>query len=186
MLKDVYVDITGQKEISRRPEMLRLLRECLGGEVDCIAAQTKGYLAANTKEFCYLIRLLFDSNHRIDIITEDNMYHIDKPPTNPYCSGRADESLLSFFCFLGKLWSDWNTLGYARLRTPLLLVVTRKAKTTICCGCVEKWQQYVVKSEDRCGPQIFDRDKIARQKEKNSNQGASAPKMLKFLLVLQR
>ena len=77
VLKDVYVDITGQKEISRSPEMLRLLRDCLGGEVDCIAAQTKGYLAANTKEFCYLIRLLFDSNHRIDIITEDNMYHID-------------------------------------------------------------------------------------------------------------
>ena len=91
-----------------------------------------------------------------------------------------------FFCFLGKLWSDWNTLGYARLRTPLLLVVTRKVKNTICCGCVENRQQYVVKSEDRCGPQNFDRDKIARQKEKNSNQGASAPKMLKFLLVLQR
>ena len=28
VLKDVYVDITGQKEISRRPEMLRLLRDC--------------------------------------------------------------------------------------------------------------------------------------------------------------
>ena len=76
-LKDVYVDITGQKEINRRPEMLRLLRDCLRGEVDCIAAQTKGYLAANTKEFCYLIRLLFDEEHRIDIVTEDNVYHID-------------------------------------------------------------------------------------------------------------
>ena len=74
------------------------------------------------------------------------------------------------------MWSDWNTLGYARLRTPLLLVVARKAKTTICCGNIEKQQQYVEKSEDRCGPQNLDRDKIARRKEKNSNQGAAAPK----------
>jgi len=59
-------------------------------------------------------------------------------------------------------------------------VVTRKAKTTICCGCAEKQQQYVEKSEDRCGPGNFDRDKIARQKEKNSNQGAATPKSLNF------
>lgn len=103
--------------------MLRLLRDCLGGEVDCIAAQTKGYLAANTKEFCYLIRLLFDSNHRIDIITEDNMYHIDKPPTNPYCSGRADESLLSFFLLSRK---TVERLEYAGIREV--------KNTTIACG----------------------------------------------------
>ena len=65
-------------------------------------------------------------------------------------------------------------------------MVTKKTKTTIYCGYVEKQQQYVEKSEDGCGPQNFDRDKIARQKEYNSNQGASTPKMLKFLSILQR
>ena len=55
-------------------------------------------------------------------------------------------------------------------------MVTRKAKTTIYCGGVKNEQQYVEKPEDRCGPQNLDRDKIARRKEKNSNQGAAAPK----------
>ena len=77
VLFDVYVDITGQKEISRRPAMLRVIRDCMRGDANCIAAQTKGYLAANTKEFCYLVKLLFDCGQRIDIVTEDDVYHID-------------------------------------------------------------------------------------------------------------
>lgn len=77
VLFDVYVDITGQKEISRRPAMLRVIRDCMRGDANCIAAQTKGYLAANTKEFCYLIKLLFDCGQHIDIVTEDDVYHID-------------------------------------------------------------------------------------------------------------
>lgn len=77
VLYNVYVDITGQKEISRRPAMLQVIRDCLQGNANCIAVQTKGYLAANTKEFCYLIKLLFDCGHRIDIVTEDDAYHID-------------------------------------------------------------------------------------------------------------
>lgn len=76
-LVDVYIDITGQKEIRRRPEMLRLIDACLRGNVDCIAAQTKGYLAANTREFCYLIKFLFESGRRIDLITEDDQYNIN-------------------------------------------------------------------------------------------------------------
>lgn len=73
----VYIDITGQKEIRRRPEMLMLIDACLQGSVDCIAAQTKGYLAANTREFCYLIKMLFDSGCHIDLITEDQHYNIN-------------------------------------------------------------------------------------------------------------
>ena len=49
----------------------------LFNDANCIAAQTKGYLAANTKEFCYLIKLLFDCGQHIDIVTEDDVYHID-------------------------------------------------------------------------------------------------------------
>lgn len=57
--------------------MLRVIRDCMRGDANCIAAQTKGYLAANTKEFCYLVKLLFDCGQRIDIVTEDDVYHID-------------------------------------------------------------------------------------------------------------
>lgn len=76
-LVNVYIDITGQKAICKRPGMLRLLRDCSLGKIDCIASQTKGYLAANTREFCYLIKFLFETGKRIDIITEDEMFNID-------------------------------------------------------------------------------------------------------------
>lgn len=76
-LAGVYVDITGQKEIRNRPEMLRLLRDCKEGRVNCIASQTKGYLAANTGEFCKLIRYLFDMEVPIHILTEDRDYNIN-------------------------------------------------------------------------------------------------------------
>lgn len=35
VLFDVYVDITGQKEISRRPAMLRVIRDCMRGDSLC-------------------------------------------------------------------------------------------------------------------------------------------------------
>ena len=73
----VFVDITGKKEIFNRPEMLRLLHECKKGNVDVIAAQTRGYLAANTKEFCYLIHFLSSLNKNIEIVTEDESYNIN-------------------------------------------------------------------------------------------------------------
>ena len=76
-LVDVYVDITGNKEIRRRSEMVRLLGDCMAGKVDLIYSQTKAYFAANTKEFCFLIKFLFELDHRVDLITEDRNYHID-------------------------------------------------------------------------------------------------------------
>lgn len=76
-LVGVYIDITGFKETSKRPAMVRLLRDCAYGKINCIAAQTKGYLAANTKEFCYLIKFLSDLEHRIDILTEDDVFNIN-------------------------------------------------------------------------------------------------------------
>ena len=76
-LVDVYIDITGQKKIRNRPEMLRLIHDCMRGEIDCIAAQTRGYLAANMQEFCYLIKFLFDLNRNIQIMTEDVEFHIN-------------------------------------------------------------------------------------------------------------
>lgn len=76
-LYDVYIDITGKKEIYKRMEMVRLLKDCQFGRVDIIFTQTKAYLAANTGEFCYLIKFLFSMSHRIDIITEDDAYNIN-------------------------------------------------------------------------------------------------------------
>ena len=73
----VYVDITGEKEIPNRPEMVRLLRDCMEGRIDVIATQTKAYLAANIADLCYLVKFLFDLNPSIDILTEDEEYSID-------------------------------------------------------------------------------------------------------------
>ncbi|RKI39333.1 recombinase family protein [bacterium D16-51] len=76
-LAGVYVDITGNKKICNRPEMMRLLKDCRDGKIDCIATQTKGYLAADTREFCYLFKLLREFNGGIDLVTEDEDYNID-------------------------------------------------------------------------------------------------------------
>lgn len=76
-LFDVYIDITGKKDIKNRPEMLRLISDCANGKVDCIFTQTKGYLAANNREFTYLTCYLFKIGRDIDIVTEDEQYHID-------------------------------------------------------------------------------------------------------------
>ena len=76
-LVDVYIDITGNKEIRKRTEMLRLIRDCKDGKVNCIATQTRAYLAANNEEFFYLIHLLFGLNPPIEIVTEDNDYIFD-------------------------------------------------------------------------------------------------------------
>lgn len=76
-LVGVYIDITGKKEIFNREAMVRLINDCQSGKVDRIYTQTKAYLAANTKEFCYLIKFLFSLSHRIDIITEDDAYNMN-------------------------------------------------------------------------------------------------------------
>ena len=76
-LVGVYIDITGYKETSKRPEMLRLMRDCADGKVNLIFAETKGYLAANTREFCYWLNFIFNLNDRVDIITDDEQFNIN-------------------------------------------------------------------------------------------------------------
>lgn len=77
VLVDTYIDITGQKRIAKRPEMLRLLRDCSLRKIDCIMTQTQAYLAANASEFCYLLKFIFDMNASIEIVTEDEAYSLD-------------------------------------------------------------------------------------------------------------
>ena len=76
-LVDVYIDITGYKEISKRPEMLRLMRDCADGKVNLVFAETKGYLAANTKEFCYWLHFIFNLDSPVEIITDDDQFNIN-------------------------------------------------------------------------------------------------------------
>ena len=73
-LVDVYIDITGQKSIRNRKEMIRLISDCMTGMVDCISTQTRAYLAANNEEFFFLMHLLFGLDHPVDIVTEDTDY----------------------------------------------------------------------------------------------------------------
>ena len=76
-LVDVYIDITGYKETYKRPEMLRLMRDCANGKVNLIFSETKGYLAANTREFCYWLHFIFNVEQRVDIITDDSDFNIN-------------------------------------------------------------------------------------------------------------
>lgn len=76
-LVDVYIDITGYKETAKRPEMLRLMRDCADGKVNLIFAETKGYLSANTREFCYWLHFIFNLKERVDIITDDDQFNIN-------------------------------------------------------------------------------------------------------------
>lgn len=76
-LVDVYIDITGAKEISKRPEMLRLMRDCADGKINLVFSETKGYLAANTREFCYWLHFIFNLNDRIEIVTDDDRFNIN-------------------------------------------------------------------------------------------------------------
>ena len=76
-LVDVYIDITGYKETYKRPEMLRLMRDCADGKVNLVFSETKGYLAANTREFCYWLHFIFNLAHRVDIITDDSQFNIN-------------------------------------------------------------------------------------------------------------
>ena len=59
-LVGVYIDITGNKEIYKRPEMVHLLKDCKNGVVNLVFSQTRAYLAANTCDFCFLLKYLFD------------------------------------------------------------------------------------------------------------------------------
>jgi len=77
VLIDVYIDITGYKETAKRPEMLRLMRDCADGKVNLVFAETKGYLAANTREFCYWLHFIFHLEQRVDIITDDDQFNIN-------------------------------------------------------------------------------------------------------------
>ena len=76
-LVGVYVDITGNKNTYKRPEMVRLINDCRHGLVDVIVMQTRAYFAANSEEMCYLFNYLFTLPYRIDIITDDTDGRID-------------------------------------------------------------------------------------------------------------
>ena len=71
-LVGVYIDITGNKEIYKRPEMVHLLKDCKNGSVNLIFSQTRAYIAANTCDFCFLLKYLFDLPMRVDIVTDDD------------------------------------------------------------------------------------------------------------------
>ena len=76
-LVGVYIDITGNKEIYKRPEMVHLLKDCKNGSINLIFSQTRAYLAANTCDFCFLLKYLFDLPMRVDIVTDDDDQRID-------------------------------------------------------------------------------------------------------------
>ena len=59
-LVGVYIDITGNKEIYK-----------------LIFSQTRAYLAANTCDFCFLLKYLFDIPMRVDVVTDDDDQRID-------------------------------------------------------------------------------------------------------------
>lgn len=81
-LVDIYVDVTGNKETYKRPEMVRLLKDITKGRVNMIYSRTSGYIAANVNELCMLMGFLFEQDEMVDIYTEDEEYQFDTI-TNP-------------------------------------------------------------------------------------------------------
>ena len=71
----MYTSIPQQLRILKGVFQILLLPETR--ETDIIDMQTKGYLAANTREFCYMIRYLFDMEHTVHLVTEDQDYNIN-------------------------------------------------------------------------------------------------------------
>ena len=57
--------------------MVHLLKDCKNGSVNLIFSQTRAYLAANTCDFCFLLKYLFDLPMRVDIVTDDDDQRID-------------------------------------------------------------------------------------------------------------
>lgn len=76
-LVDVYVDVTGNKETYKRPEMVRLIRDVVIGKINLIYARTSGYIAANANELCMLIEFLFEQEQMVGLYTEDPVYQFD-------------------------------------------------------------------------------------------------------------
>ena len=52
-------------------------KKILDGKVNLIFAETKGYLSANTREFCYWLHFIFNLKERVDIITDDDQFNIN-------------------------------------------------------------------------------------------------------------
>lgn len=103
----VYIDITGQKNIANRPEMVHLLHDCMEGSIDVIATQTKAYLAANAAEFFYLVKFLFDLDPPIDIVTEEEDYCINTI-TNEDNQREALQSLVNKFVSMTQVeYANW-------------------------------------------------------------------------------
>lgn len=107
-LMDVYIDITGQKKICKRPEMLRLIRDCQFGRINCIATQTKAYLAANSQEFCYLLYYLFSLPQHLEIITEDDNYHIDTTTNEDDQRSALEKMARDYVALDTKAYESWK------------------------------------------------------------------------------
>lgn len=112
----VYVDITGNKEIFKRKEMLRLIRDVLDEKVDCIMAMTKGYLAANMRDFSYLFKYLMDARGgQIDFMTEDENdvedtsgFYIDTIKNDDDQKGALKEMAEQLVSLYPQEYDDWK------------------------------------------------------------------------------
>ena len=108
-LVHVYVDITGQKTITKRQEMIQLLKLCVDSEVDIIDVPTKAYLAANMEEFCFLLHFLFSLHHRVDIVTEDADYHIDTLTNRENVRETLKEMAGDYVSLSNERYDKWHT-----------------------------------------------------------------------------
>lgn len=107
-LVDVFIDITGQKSIFNRAEMVRLLQKCLDKEIDLIITPTRAYLAANMEEFCYLLHFLFTLKNRIDIITEEAENNINTISNDDHVRESLAEMAADYAALTGEGYQKWK------------------------------------------------------------------------------
>lgn len=124
-LVDVYVDVTGNKETYKRPEMVRLISDVIKGRVNLIYSRTSGYIAANANELCMLMKFLLEQPEMVDLYTEDPVYQFNtienienqveelRRMANAYCEVYQQE------------YMDWK----AKLEQQLAKIQQKEGKT---------------------------------------------------------
>jgi len=111
-----YIDKPEGVNIIDCEQVSRALSDVLDEKVDCIMAMTKGYLAANMRDFSYLFKYLMDARGgQIDFMTEDENdvedtsgFYIDTIKNDDDQKGALKEMVEQLVSLYPQEYEDWK------------------------------------------------------------------------------